>query len=120
MAQTNQNFLRSHIETCNTNDEKNFDITCYNAIANNVDDTFKKLETYTNNLKVNYFNHKNKITHDLERIGEEVWKSPAVFKAFFEKGKQCGEEFNFEVSGQRITKYLVNNKYPYSDKCLND
>ena len=51
------------------------------------------------------------------KFGEIVWKSPALFYAFFEKGKECGQEFNYEVSGTRLNQHIVAEKYDYSANC---
>ncbi len=40
-------------------------------------------------------------------IGEQVWKNQFVFKAVLNKLKSCGVEMNYEVSGERISNYQV-------------
>lgn len=97
-----------------TNDEN---IQCSNFNSSSIESIFNNLENYSEKMNKTFITDRKEFTKNLAKFGEEVWKSPAVFKAFYEKGKLCGQEFKFEVSGQRITRHLVNQKYANTAAC---
>lgn len=63
-------------------------------------------------------NKRSEYARHAAKLGEIVWKSPALFYAFFEKGKDCGQEFTYEVSGMRLNQHKIVEKYEYSESCL--
>ena len=54
----------------------------------------------------------------MANLGKAIWSNPSVFRAFLEKGKSCGMDFNFEVSGQRLSRFYKQSKYDYSPSCV--
>ncbi len=100
--------------------DDNNSIDCSNEKHEQVDNVFKKLEKYSNKMNKTFVNDRKEFTRNLALFGEQVWKSPYVFKAFYEKGKHCGQGFRFEVSGKRITKLLVDKKFENSSACLSN
>lgn len=78
---------------------------------------FAKLNGYAKTLKTSYTTDKKLFAQTMAKFGQEIWKSPFAFKAFFEVGKACGQDFTFEVSGQRITQHLNAQKFEYSEAC---
>ncbi len=83
-----------------------------------VESIFANLETYSNNMK-KFKADRKEFAKNLTNFGQEVWKSPAVFKAFYERGKLCGQEFRYEVSGQRLTRHAVVRKFNFTEACNN-
>lgn len=104
-------------ELCNILDNDNYDDTCTQNSSNKVITIFKNLEKYSANMKKSYSADKKEFTKNLTKFGEEVWKSPSVFKAFYEKGKVCGQDFKFEISGLRLTRHAVDKKFAYTEDC---
>ncbi|PIP96687.1 MAG: hypothetical protein COW00_15080 [Bdellovibrio sp. CG12_big_fil_rev_8_21_14_0_65_39_13] len=81
--------------------------------------SFVVLESIANKMKDSYAKaDKTAFSKQIAKFGEEIWNSPFVFKAFYEQGKLCGQDFSFEVSGQRITRHVVEQKYNYSESCV--
>ncbi|MGZ3787899.1 MAG: hypothetical protein ACXVLQ_05215 [Bacteriovorax sp.] len=103
-------------KVCDGSDGDN-DKNCAAGFSSDIDGIFKNIENYSTQMNQNFYSNNNEFIKNLTKLGQEVWKSPAVFKAFYERGKLCGEEFKFEVSGKRITRLLVNKKFDYSDAC---
>jgi hypothetical protein len=102
---------------CSTNDDDQYDEACSQVPAESVNTVFANLETYAKNMKKAQGDRKE-FAKNLTKFGQEVWKSPFVFKAFYERGKLCGQQFRFEVSGARLTRHSLDNKYTYSSACV--
>lgn len=101
---------------CNAADDDQYDQRCDAVPAESVNTVFANLETYSKNMKKNYAD-KKEFAKNLTKFGQEIWKSPYVFKAFFERGKLCGQEFKFEISGQRLTRHALDQKFAYKSAC---
>ncbi len=85
------------------------------SIASNVG----QLKSIAAKLKTYYQTSNNEeFARHSAKFAEVIWKSPALFQAFFEKGKSCGQDFTYEVSGMRLARHLVERKYSYSSACL--
>ena len=52
------------------------------------------------------------------KFAEQVWKSPSIFNAVYEKGKSCGQVLEFEVSGRRITRAYKTTGSEFGSNCL--
>jgi hypothetical protein len=102
---------------CSVIDNDNYDDTCTASNSDKVESIFKNLQAYSDNMNKTIKTDRKEFSKNLAKFGEEVWKSPAVFKAFYEKGKLCGQDFKFEVSGQRLTRHLIDQKFAYSAAC---
>ncbi|MGZ3773943.1 MAG: hypothetical protein ACXVCY_13585 [Pseudobdellovibrionaceae bacterium] len=81
-------------------------------------DTFANIRKNAERVRSNIGKDQNQFSLGMANIGKAVWSNPAIFKAFYDKGKQCGMEFKFEVSGQRLSQFIRGKKYPYSASCL--
>ncbi len=111
---------KSFTDLC-TKTQTDGDVNNNDCAQNSIDAvnaSFAKLESYSNDMKKN-FNDKKEFARLVTNFGQEIWKTPAVFKAFYERGKLCGQDFRFEVSGQRLTRYVNSHKYTYSAACSN-
>lgn len=95
------------------------DDTCNKSSNSLIEKSFEKLNTYAANMSATVDTDKKEFAKNITKFGEEIWKSPFIFKAFFEKGKDCGQEFNFEVSGRRISRHVVSQKWAKTDACSN-
>jgi hypothetical protein len=102
---------------CADVDSEDYDENCSNGSSKEVANIFNNLENYSQKMNANINTDKKEFAKNLARFGEEVWKSPAVFKAFYEKGKVCGQEFKYEVSGQRISRHMINKKFVNTAAC---
>ncbi|MFN8370929.1 MAG: hypothetical protein U0T83_09945 [Bacteriovoracaceae bacterium] len=100
------------------NVEANYDDTCSATTSKSITKIFANLREYAANMNAAYGDDKSEFTKNLVKFGKEVWSSPFVFKAVYEKGKVCGEEFTYEVSGQRITRHYLTKKFVYSPACV--
>lgn len=92
---------------------------CSTSTSSLVEKIFKNLESYSFNMNRSFKTDKKEFAKNLVKYGEEIWKSPSVFKAFYERGKICGQELKFEVSGQRLTRHLVTQKFANTAECSN-
>lgn len=110
---------KSNSNLCAVLDNDNYDDNCTTSNSAKVERIFKNIEVYSDNMNKSYKSDRKEFAKNLAKLGEEVWKSPFVFKAFFEKGKLCGQEFKFEVSGQRISRLLINKKFINTPDCAN-
>lgn len=104
-------------DLCAILDDDKYDDNCTNSTTLKVENIFKNLETYSLNMNKSYGVDNKEFAKNMAKFGEEVWKSPFVFKAFFEKGKQCGQDFKFEVSGRRISRHSVEQKFVGIENC---
>lgn len=93
------------------------DDACVQNSPEYVNAIFSNLEKFSNNMNKSFSSDKKEFNKNLAKFGQEVWKSPSVFKAFFERGKLCGQDFKFEVSGQRLTRHAINQKFNFSASC---
>lgn len=112
--------LKSNTDICKVQDGDNYDDTCNLSSNSSIDNSFKNLDEYSKGMKKSYSNDKKEFARNLAKFGEEVWKSPFIFKAFFERGKTCGQEFKYEVSGQRITRHQLSQKFAFTDSCITE
>ena len=108
---------KSGLNPCTSDEINKDDENCTGFSSSSVEDIFVNLETYSDNMHKTFSSDRKEFAKNLAKFGEEVWKSPAVFKAFYEKGKLCGQEFKFEVSGQRISRHVINQKYVNTATC---
>lgn len=86
--------------------------------APSVDSIFSDIRQYARRIRNAMNSDQNSFSFNMANLGKVIWSNPAVFKAFYEKGKSCGAEFKFEVSGLRISKFLKEKKYNYSANCI--
>jgi hypothetical protein len=106
---------KSNSILCENSDNGNNN--CLFDSSDKVENIFKNLETYASNMNNTLVKDQKEFSRNLSKFGEEIWKSPAVFKAFYEKGKVCGQEFKYEISGQRITRHLIDQRFVSSAAC---
>ena len=83
-----------------------------------VEGIFSDIRQYTRRIRSSMNADQNNFSFNMANLGKAIWSNPAVFKAFFDKGKTCGAEFKFEVSGLRISKYYKEKMYSYTASCL--
>ncbi len=100
------------------NVEVNYDDTCTATTSKSITKVFAKLREYAGNMNAAYGDDKQEFTKNFIKFGKEVWSSPFIFKAVYEKGKTCGQEFTYEVSGQRITRHYLTKKFAYRPACI--
>lgn len=86
--------------------------------APSVRSVFKNIRGYAVEVRESVSKDKNAFAFAMANFGKAVWSNPAVFKAFFDKGADCGMDFSFEVSGQRLTRFYKTKKTVYSDTCV--
>lgn len=91
--------------------------TCVNNTPAKIEAIFSKINEHASKMESTFATDKKEFAKNVAKLGEQIWKSPFVFKAFFEKGKACGQEFKFEVSGKRISRHVVDQKWIASDAC---
>lgn len=104
-------------KVCDYLDNDKYDDNCSDSTSAKVSEIFSNLETYSARMNKSYGVDKKEFSKNMAKFGEEVWKSPFVFKAFFEKGKVCGQDFKFEVSGRRITRHAIDQKFVGTASC---
>lgn len=102
---------------CSVPENDGYDDTCTNSSPESVNAIFANLDSYSAKMKKSFNTDKKEFSKNMAKFGQEVWKSPFVFKAFFEKGKVCGQEFKFEVSGQRLTRHAIDKKFTNTEAC---
>jgi len=108
---------KADLTACENLDGESFNDNCAFTDTNQVSHIFSNIEGYVKNMSHSSLNDNKIFARNLSKIGEEIWKSPFVFKAFYEAGKVCGQEFKFEVSGQRLSRHKVNQKFINSAAC---
>lgn len=116
MAQSYQ-LSSQQSNVCDYLDNDKYDDNCSDSNSEKVNQIFKNLESYSANMNKSYGVDKKEFSKNMAKFGEEVWKSPFVFKAFFEKGKHCGQDFKFEVSGLRLTRHSIDQKFVGAGNC---
>ena len=102
---------------CNVIDNDGVDDTCTNSTPDEINGIFKNLQGFAAQMNKSYGKDNKEFAKNMVKFGQEIWKSPYVFKAFYEKGKVCGQDFTFEVSGQRLTRHSYNLKFAPTDAC---
>jgi hypothetical protein len=102
---------------CLNSDDDKYDDNCTTSTSAKIDGIFNNLQNYSNQMNKSLNTDRKEFAKNMAKFGEEVWKSPYVFKAFYEKGKLCGQEFRYEISGQRLTRHVINQKYVHSMEC---
>ena len=98
-------------------DDDSYDESCRNSSSEKISNIFKNLEEYSLKMNQTIDTDRKQFAKYLAKFGEEIWKSPFVFKAFYEKGKICGERFKFEVSGQRISRHFIDQQFVNTPAC---
>ncbi len=91
--------------------------TCANNSPAKIEAIFAKIEENAAKMEASIATDKKEFAKNVAKLGEQIWKSPFVFKAFFEKGKACGQEYKFEVSGKRISRHVVGQKWIKTESC---
>lgn len=51
-------------------------------------------------------------------VGKAITQSPILYRMFYEEGKGCGMNVQFEISGRKISRILKNEEYPESENCF--
>lgn len=116
MAQSYQ-LRKDDSNICSFIDNDKYDDTCTDSTSAKVENIFNNLEIYSAKMNKSYGVDKKEFAKNMAKFGEEVWKSPFVFKAFFEKGKRCGQDFKYEVSGQRLSRHSIDQKFVGTADC---
>lgn len=116
MAQSYQ-LRKDSTNICSFIDNDKYDDTCSDSTSEKVETIFANLENYSARMNKSYGVDKKEFAKNMAKFGEEVWKSPFVFKAFFEKGKRCGQDFKYEVSGQRLTRHSIDQRFVGTADC---
>jgi hypothetical protein len=104
---------------CQYNENDKYDDNCTTSDSKKINHIFGNLEEYSLKMNKSLNTDRKEFAKNLAKFGEEVWKSPFVFKAFYEKGKVCGQEFKYEISGQRLTRHLIDQKFINTPECSN-
>ncbi|XGC79509.1 hypothetical protein ACES2L_09235 [Bdellovibrio bacteriovorus] len=86
--------------------------------ATSVESAFATIRKNTRLMRNSMGVNGNDFSRGMANFGKAVWSNPNVFKAFFERGKRCGVELSFEVSGQRLTRFHKTKKYNYNESCI--
>lgn len=85
--------------------------------ATSVYSAFSTIRKSIAQVRKAYGSDNNAFAFGMANFGKAVWSNPSVFKAFFEKGKECGIDLEFEVSGQRLSRFNKSKKYSYTNAC---
>ncbi len=105
--------------TCDEEDLRYNNNGCNKSNPQGIVSSVESLKRIASKLKAYYQTANNEeFARHSAKFAEVVWKSPALFQAFYQKGKSCGQDFTYEVSGMRLAKHLVEKKYTYSNACL--
>lgn len=104
-------------ELCNDPENSN-ELSCKFNSESSLEASFEKIEKYALSMKNTYQDKRKDFSRNMSKFGEEIWKSPYIFKAFYEVGKDCGLSLHYEVSGQRVSRHLVNKTFDYNESCL--
>lgn len=104
---------------CDEEDFRDNSAACQKARPENIANSIETLKAIASKLKTYYQTANNEeFARHSAKFAEVIWKSPALFQAFYQKGKSCGQDFTYEVSGMRLAKHLVEKKFKYSASCL--
>lgn len=109
---------KANAALCAVPENDNYDDTCTASSPEYINSIFNNLENYSAQMNKSFKTDRKEFAKNLAKFGQEVWKSPFVFKAFFEKGKVCGQQFKYEVSGQRITRHAIDQKFIGTEACF--
>lgn len=89
---------------------------CSSANPSSIKAKFRNLRGLFAQMRNHLQNTDNELyAKAMAKMAETVWSSPSVFQAFFQKGKVCGMNFSYEVSGRRITRHAVSNDFLHSE-----
>lgn len=103
---------------CDNDERESGQYRCTTNDPDSVKSALRKMRSLSSELKAQYANgDRTGFSKNIAKFAEQVWKSPSVFQAIYEKGKSCGQELEFEVSGRRITKAYTKTNSEYSQNC---
>ncbi|UOF01835.1 hypothetical protein [Bdellovibrio reynosensis] len=88
------------------------------GVCSSVDGAFDTIRKNVRLMRDSMGVNGSDFSRGMANFGKAVWSNPNVFRAFFERGKRCGVELSFEVSGQRLTRFHKAKKYNYNDSCV--
>lgn len=68
-----------------------------------------KIRDLSNDLRVNYGKDNKVYAQTYAKVGEQAWTNEFVFKAVLNQMKNCGSNLVYEVSGEKISNYQIQN-----------
>lgn len=104
-------------EGCNTSFEPNDTRNSLICNATPVSSAFATIKKSLRQINANLNGSKSEFAFAMAKFGKAVWSNPNIFKAIYQKGKECGVEMSFEVSGLRVSRFHRTSKFAYNDSC---
>jgi hypothetical protein len=100
-------------EICNT--EEIFE-NCQSRITSESKNAMKNVRSLVVDLKSQYGNNPKLFTQTYAKIGEQIWTNQFTFKAFLEQMKNCGNRVSYEVAGERVSNYQIQENSEMNEK----
>jgi hypothetical protein len=93
-------------ELCHAAEDKG---TCKARYTSESIEAFAKIRSLSSELAKHYGKNNKAFAQTYAKIGAEAWTNQFVFKAMLEQMKHCGSAVNYEVSGEKISNYQLQN-----------
>jgi hypothetical protein len=107
-------------DLCNWDNGLSDDLTwssCENSERYAIKKSFKRINKALRAMNANFDKDPRTFAMEFAKIGKAVWKSPFVFKAFFESAQKCGLSYAIDVKGEKVAQFKKAETFNVIESC---